>query len=204
MQRPIPVLSMDEAPKLPPAVPVAAKARKESPLAQFSDKIGKAQIIEKEVKSANSKTSSLSHGFHCSTCNATFTSSDAFLDHCNGRVHARNSGLTLKVERVDEVARVKARLQLLTEKRTATESIIESKSTDYFEQKLDTAEAEMERLKEERKNRKKMKKESLKATNVKPPIDDDNVELDTLENGGNGPSAKEEDLMALMGFKSFS
>lgn len=177
-----------KVPKPPPKVAEPAKARKESPLAQFSDKIGKVQIVEKDVKSSNTKSSSLSHGFHCTTCNATFTSSDAYLDHCNGRVHQKNLGLSLKVERVDEVERVKARLQQLSQKRHATERIIESKSTAHFEQKLDEAEADLEKIKEERRNRKKAKKQQSKST-----------ETETDETKDD-----EEDLMALMGFKSFS
>lgn len=173
-------------PRPPPPVKEAAKARKESPLAQFSDKIGKVQIVEKDVKSSDKKGSvPSSHGFHCATCNASFTSSDAFLDHCNGRVHQKNLGLSLKIERVDEVDRVKARLQQLTQKRQAAERVIESKSTNHFEQKLDEAAAESEKLKNERKARKKQKKEQERNS--------DETE-DTEEN----------ELMAALGFKSFS
>lgn len=168
-----------------------AKARNESPLAQFSEKIGKVQIIEKETNPSKSKASSLSHGFHCATCNASFTSSDAYLDHCNGRVHQRNLGLSLRVERVDEVDRVKTRLQKLTQKRYMTESIIESKSTAHFENKLEKAEKDLETLKEERKIRKKSKKE-------KTIKEEETASIYEAKN------ETEEDIMALMGFKSFT
>ena len=100
-------------------------------------------------------------------------------------------GLSLKIERVDEVERVKARLQQLTQKRHAAESIIESKSTAPFEQKLDKAEADYEMVKEERKNRKKLKKQLTKSA------EDNSEELGEESN-------EDEDLMTLMGFKSFS
>lgn len=191
---------MDEEVKLvPPKTTEAAKAREESPLSQFSGKIGKAQIIEKDVKSSssstnsNSRMSSLSHGFHCGTCNASFTSSDAYLDHCNGRVHQRNLGLSLKVERVDEVDRVRARLQQLTQKRNATDRIMESKSTAHFEKQLDEAEADLEKLKEERKNRKKIKSHTSNPA-------EESVETLAVEEA----AEVDEGLLALMGFKSFS
>lgn len=58
--------------------------------------------------------------FHCSTCDATFTSYDAYLDHVNSRIHQRNSG-TQGVERVDDPVRIRERLALLRERRTARE-----------------------------------------------------------------------------------
>ena len=183
-------MDRSNVPLPPPPVKETLKARKESPLARFSDKIGKIQIIEKEVKSSGVKSSitSSSHGFHCSTCNASFTSSDAFLDHCNGKVHQKNLGVTLKIERVDEVDRVKARLQQLTQKRLSTDMVIESKSRNHFEKKLDDAQDETEKLKEERKARKKQKKKQENDLNQ----DDETI------------GAEESDLISLMGFKSFS
>lgn len=180
--------NMDKSnvPQPPPPVRETLKARKESPLAPFSDKIGKVEIIEKDIKNSNVKSSTASHGFHCSTCNASFTSSDAFLDHCNGKVHQKNLGVSLKVERVDEVDRVKARLEQLTRKRLAAEMVIESKTTTHFEKKLDEAQAETDSLKEERKSRKKQKKKQINE----PEQGDD------AENS--------DELMALMGFSSFS
>lgn len=188
---------MDEAVRIPPKVTEAAKVREESPLSQFSDKIGKPQIIEKDVKSSNSKLSSLSHGFHCATCNASFTSSDAYLDHCNGRVHQRNLGLSLKVERVDEVDRVKARLKQLTQKRNTTERIMESKSTTHFEKQLEEAEADLEKIKEERKNRKKLKKQASKTT-------ENPIESLIVKEVDDTTVADEDNLFASMGFNSFS
>lgn len=184
--KPASILVMDKSnvPLPSPQLTETVKARKESPLAQFSDKIGKIQIIEKEVKSSTAS----SHGFHCATCNASFTSSDAFLDHCNGKVHQKNLGVSLKVERVDEVDRVKARLQHLTQKRLAAETVIESKSTAHFEKKLDESQIEINKLKEERKSRKKQKR---------------NQENDVIQEKETN-EAEETDLFSSMGFKSFS
>ena len=165
------------------------KARKDSPLTQFSDKIGKTVVVEKDTKS--SRLSSL-HGFHCSTCKASFTSSDAYLDHCNGQVHQRNLGLTLKVERINQVDRVRARLQLLTKKRQITEQVIESKSTDHFEKQLDDAQAKNDRVKEDRKNRKKQKKLNKNFAEVEQSHEDLII------------SDEPEDFMSSMGFKAFS
>lgn len=193
---------MSEVPRPPPKVTDSVKARKESPLAQFSEKIGKTQIIEKETKSGSSGTGSglISHGFFCETCRASFTSSDAYLDHCNGRVHQKNLGLSLKVERVDEVDRVKARLQQLTQKRQATEQVIESRSTSLFERQLEDATTEHERIKEERKLRKKQKKTNSKIENTEADskVDENEKEVD--------PEAvhPEMDMLAVMGFNSFT
>jgi U4/U6.U5 tri-snRNP component SNU23 len=162
-------------------------AKNESPLMQFTHKIGKSVIIEKDskLKSIDSKNiTSPSQGFHCSTCNATFTSSDAFLDHCNSRVHQKNLGSNLKVERVDEVDRIKSRLQMLSQNRLIEEQVIESKSTEHFEKKLDYAQLEADKLKQDRKIRKKSKKE----------FDDEADDYDD--------SSKE--LLDAMGFISFS
>lgn len=58
--------------------------------------------------------------FHCATCDATFTSYDAYLDHVNSRLHQRNAG-TQAVERVDDPARIRARLAQLREQRAEGE-----------------------------------------------------------------------------------
>lgn len=191
---------MDDSniPRPPPAVSGTAKARKNPILAQFSAKVGKVQIVEKTVdKSVNkgaSSSASAVHGFHCASCNASFTSSDAFLDHCNGKVHQRNLGMSVKVERVDEVDRVKARLQELTQKRHAATRIIESQTNAHFEQKLDEAEAESDRLKEDRKLRKKQKKSQINGAS----LEGDNIVTEHDNENDN------DDMMAMMGFKSFT
>ena len=182
-----------DVPRPPPAVTETIKARKESPLVQFSDKIGKTEVIDKGIKGGNDGgrgISSNSHGFHCSTCKASFTSSDAFLDHCNGRVHQKNLGLSMKVERVDQVERVKARLQELAQKRHTADRIVESKSNRHFVTKLEEAQEDFDLLKEERKKRKKQKKNNLDAEGQKNKNSDEDSQTD--------------DNMALMGFKSFS
>lgn len=178
----------------PPEITSTAKARKESPLAQFSDKIGKVQIYQKDVKSTSTTTTTSSHGFLCSTCKASFTSSDAYLDHCNGRVHQRNLGLSVKVERVNEVERVKSRLEMLTKKRYAAEEVIDSNSTDHFERQLQEAEESELKLKEYRKNRRNEKKKKTKLTETESTED----HVDSVD------SVVDDDFMKTMGFKSFS
>lgn len=70
---------------------------------------GKTQLVN--------PTAGKSGGFHCDTCNATFTAYDAYLDHCNSRLHQRNLGTTTEVERVDDVERIRARLAILKERK---------------------------------------------------------------------------------------
>lgn len=186
-------MDKESIPSVPPTVSRTAKSRNKSILDQFSGKIGKVEITEKnsEKQSKNSysgPTASASHGFLCETCNASFTSSDAFLDHCNGKVHQRNLGLNVKIERVDEVDRIKFRLQELTRKRHTAAQIIESQSNVHFEQKLDAAEIESEKLKLDRKLRKKQKKSQVSKNST---------EEDTMEQGN-------DDILAVMGFKSFN
>jgi U4/U6.U5 tri-snRNP component SNU23 len=113
--------------------------RKDSPLAQFAEKLGKVEILEKETGSKSLP----SHGFYCTTCKASFTSSDAYLDHCNGRLHQKNMGLCLKVERVEAVDRVKARIEMLSKKQTDNNKAVQKEDVD---------------LKQERKVKKKLKK----------------------------------------------
>ncbi len=109
---------MDKGPYKKSLEPVAA--RKDSPLTQFADKIGKVEILEKDT---SSKSVLPTHGFYCSTCKASFTSSDAYLDHCNGRVHQKNLGISMKVERIEAVDRVKARLESLSKKQSENKAV---------------------------------------------------------------------------------
>ena len=176
-----------QVPKPPPETKGNIGAREESPLVKFSEKIGSKTIIEKDVSAKKTASSSTSEaGFRCDTCNASFTSSDAYLDHCNGRVHQKNLGLSYRVERVDDVDRVKARLQTLTKKRIQTEQVIASKSLDYFEKQLDDTVKEDEKLKEERKARKKQKKQEIQLDSSEEAVEENDSEL-----------------MAALGFKSF-
>ena len=145
-------------------------ARKDSPLSQFAEKVGKVEILEKEVGTKSLPT----HGFFCATCRVSFTSSDAYLDHCNGRVHQKNIGLSLKVERVEEVDRVKARIQMLTKK----------------QQQLKSVEKETVTLKQQRKERKKLKKSTNEGEESMQDAVEENNEDDLMA--------------SVMGFKSFS
>lgn len=150
--------------------PVAA--RKDSPLAQFADKVGKVEILEKD----NASKTVPAHGFYCSTCKASFTSSDAYLDHCNGKIHQKNMGVTLKVERIEAVDRVKARIEMLSKKQSEGKAV-EKETSDP---------------KQQRKERKKLKKiEQEQHANEDEQISKEDT--------------NDEDLMAsVMGFKSFS
>ena len=57
-------------------------------------------------------------GFRCDLCSASFTSYNALLDHKNSRIHQKNAGGTA-VERVDDPARIRARLDMLRAKKLA-------------------------------------------------------------------------------------
>lgn len=60
-------------------------------------------------------------GFHCAVCSVTFSAYDAYLDHCNSRVHLTNAGLA-PVERVDDVERIRQRLEQLRRKKASREA----------------------------------------------------------------------------------
>lgn len=165
---------MDKKPERSTLEPVSA--RKDSPLAQFSEKIGKVEILEKDTGSKSFPT----RGFYCITCKVSFTSSDAYLDHCNGRVHQKNLGISLKVERVEAVDRVKARIEMLSKKHSETKSVEKETAVS---------------IKEQRKERKKLKKSENRTAEEK----------NVSEELQNEETSNEDDLLAnVMGFKSFS
>lgn len=88
-------------------------------------------------------------GFYCKTCDCLLKSSDAYLDHVNGRRHQKKMGYSMRVQRstIDEVQK---RLQIVKE----------SKPQDYnYEERVKELEQEEISSKEEKRNRKKRKKE---------------------------------------------
>ena len=163
-----------------PQQPAPLEARKDSPLAAFESLVGKPQILNKN----DPKDSALAFGFYCSICRASFTSSDAYLDHCNGRLHLRNTGTSHRVERVDQVDRVKARLESLSRQKKHTESIIELDAAQVLQKRLDQVAAEEAEAKQAKKAAKKAKKNAPEPAG----LPDEN---------------HDQDLISAMGFKSF-
>ncbi|PJF16919.1 Zinc finger matrin-type protein 2 [Paramicrosporidium saccamoebae] len=93
-------------------------------------------------------------GFRCDLCAATFTAYDAYLDHCNSRLHQRNLG-TPTVERVDDVERIRARLQLLRERKAKKTDVNEV--TKDMEERLAQQKKEEEERRRQKYDRKKNK-----------------------------------------------
>ena len=97
-------------------------------------------------------------GFCCDICKATFSSYDAYLDHCNSRLHLRNAGTNLPTERVDDVARIRARLAWLKQKKVAKGELKQTASQDpktFFEDRLQKKEDQHSAERRKRYDKKK-------------------------------------------------
>lgn len=82
-------------------------------------------------------------GFHCAVCSLTFSVYDAYLDHCNSRVHLTNAGLA-PVERVDDVERIRQRLEQLRRKKASGASSDAATVTKGIEERITQRRAQEE------------------------------------------------------------
>lgn len=105
--------------------------------------------------------------FHCSTCDATFTSYDTYLDHVNSRLHQRNAGIRA-TERVDDPARIRERLVQLREQRAEKERQQRRLTEDpvaavqeRMERRRQQEEAERQRQRELRQQQRHQKKQQM-------------------------------------------
>jgi U4/U6.U5 tri-snRNP component SNU23 len=138
---------------------------------------GRTQIINPTTELA---------GFKCELCEATFPSYSAYVEHCNGRLHQRNLGAT-PVERVDDVARIKARLLILKEQKHR------GRTKEDVERHVETRIAQRKLEEEEQRRRKRQSKKGAKKREEK-------------EEGEEQPVLQDEEsqLMAsVLGIKSF-
>lgn len=101
--------------------------------------------------------------FHCSTCDATFTSYDAYLDHVNSRVHQRQAG-TQGVERVDDPIRIRERLKLLSERRTERERQRRRLAEDPVAAIQERIELRQRQEEAERKRQRELRQQQKKQT----------------------------------------
>ncbi|EPZ30987.1 hypothetical protein ROZALSC1DRAFT_26708 [Rozella allomycis CSF55] len=90
-------------------------------------------------------------GFYCKVCDVILKSSEAYLDHINGRRHQKLCGFSLRVQR-STLEEVQGRFLKLKEKG--------QNSTEYnFEEEINKLEAEKAKRKEEKKEKKKRQRE---------------------------------------------
>ncbi|EME26938.1 U4/U6.U5 tri-snRNP component SNU23 [Galdieria sulphuraria] len=91
----------------------------------FEKRVGKATVVS-SLRDKNS-------GFYCEICKVLQKDSNAYLNHLNSRIHQKNLGMSLRVERVD-VDSVKSRIEKLSRYKDGDVAIIrsqeESDSTD--------------------------------------------------------------------------
>jgi U4/U6.U5 tri-snRNP component SNU23 len=116
------------------------------------------QDIEK-VKIVDSTENS---GFYCKDCNLSCKDSVSFLDHLNSRVHQRNLGIEMRVEK-SSLDQVKARIEYHKKKL----NIEEINVSEYLLQKIKNDQ-------ESKISKRKLKKESRKLEKLKEstePVD---------------------------------
>lgn len=99
--------------------------------------------------------------FKCDICVASFTSYDAYLDHTHSRLHQRNAGMADTDNKIDDPARIRARLRYLKEKRETRQTVkrrLEEEPIQVVEERI-----AQRKLEEEQKRReKRQKKDKLK------------------------------------------
>jgi U4/U6.U5 tri-snRNP component SNU23 len=173
----------------PPPATKPLQAHKESPLTAFESEVGKIKIVQKDEKFSNAA----SIGFYCSTCKASFTSSDAYLDHCNGRIHLKNLGIAPKVERLNEVDRVKARLQALSKQKSQRNEVLDAPAASLLEARLNAHASSSVVEKPSAKKSKNSHDAGAECSKISEP------KSDIRDSDGD----EDLELLAAMGFKSF-
>jgi len=116
-------------------------------------------------------------GFYCKDCNLSFKDSVSFLDHLNSRLHQRNLGIEMRVEK-SSYDQVFARIEHHKKKTNTAVNV-----TDLVLKKMENAENE------------KISKRNLKKQRIKLE------KLDKLDRGTD--SIDNSDIMESMGFSNF-
>ena len=115
-------------------------------------------------------------GFFCHVCSVLLKSSDAFLDHINGRLHQKACGFSMRVER-SSLEDVQAKLRQIKEGALGKKRDGESAADYDLQKKLDLVRLEEERAKREKKEQKKAKKQRMEEEASKEfQVDDDTAE----------------------------
>lgn len=147
---------------VPPTEVKPLQARPVESLVDFSAHIGRVKYTKTAKTSSDILTPA---GFHCNVCNATFTSNDLYLQHCNSRVHQRNLGMSMRPEQKsgDEwLERVRAKLAELKAKKRALRN---SAKTSGIE-RLNAAGQRATEIDDARRARKAAKKAARQEANL--------------------------------------
>ncbi|KAJ3143835.1 DEAD H (Asp-Glu-Ala-Asp His) box helicase 11, partial [Irineochytrium annulatum] len=135
----------DEEPPEPKAL---LKAR-DAPV-DFTKNLNKVQVVQTAAGGVAGQP-----GFACEVCNIVCKDSVNYLDHINGRMHLKNMGMSMKVEK-STAEQVKAKLEALAKKKEAG-PVVDLKAR--VKQALEKEEEEKRAKKEDKKSKKKRKKE---------------------------------------------
>ncbi|GJQ15391.1 hypothetical protein GpartN1_g7182.t1 [Galdieria partita] len=93
----------------------------------FEKRVGKATVVS-SLRDKNS-------GFYCEICKVLQKDSNAYLNHLNSRIHQKNLGMSLRVERVN-VESVKSRIEKLSQNKSDVKvDLNNQKEPDSFNQK---------------------------------------------------------------------
>ncbi|KAJ9114237.1 hypothetical protein QFC22_005689 [Naganishia vaughanmartiniae] len=149
-------------------------------------------------------------GFYCELCRRTLKDSIAYLDHVNGRSHLARLGQTTQVRR-STLEQVRAHIAYL---RSSTSEKVTSKNFD-FEARLNAVKEQEEKIRQEKKESKKRKRDEAKANALRGIIAaDPPTSTEPKSKKSKGPSStqldpiakgvEEADQMAsMMGFGGF-
>lgn len=83
-----------------------------------TEMVGKSVIVHKD-----SRVEDVS-AFYCDLCKCALKDSQAWIDHINGKKHNRLKGMSMVVERIDDVDRVRAKLASLNKNKEVTKNIL--------------------------------------------------------------------------------
>ncbi|KAJ3118523.1 hypothetical protein HDU96_000939 [Phlyctochytrium bullatum] len=134
----------------------------------FNTLVNKTQVIAANAGMAAQP------GFTCEICNIVVKDNASYLDHLNGRMHQKNLGMSMKVER-STADQVKARLEQIKMKKEFALDAAKDFQTRVKEAQA-REEAEKLERKEEKKRQKKQKKEQEEAK-LAEFVDDDIAKL---------------------------
>eukprot|EP00871_Galdieria_phlegrea_P001904 jgi/Galph1/2714/GphlegSOOS_G1408.1 len=102
----------------------------------FEKRVGKATVVS-SLKDKNS-------GFYCEVCKVLQKDSNAYLNHLNSRLHQKQLGMAMRVERVNAEA-VKNRIEKLTKQKKGEENTVADKNTTERREETESASLQTEK-----------------------------------------------------------